>query len=145
TGVSATSQTRFLLSRDALLDALDPVVGTRTVEGLGVGLVSTATTTVTLPDSLSAGSYFLFAKADAPEELLELSEFNNLRATTVAIGPDLVVTTLTAPATAAPGGTVAVTDTTANQGASPAGASMTRYFLSTNATLEPADTPLQAR
>ena len=100
---------------------------------------------MTLPESLSAGSYFLFAKADAPEELLELSEFNNIRATTVAIGPDLVVTTLTAPATAAPGGTLVVTDTTANQGASPAPASATRYFLSTNATLEPGDTPLQTR
>jgi subtilase family serine protease len=145
TGVAASSQTRFFLSRDALLDALDAVVGTRTVDGLGVGLVSTATTTVTLPDSLPAGSYFLFAKADAPELLLELSEFNNIRATTVAIGPDLVVTTLTAPATAAPGGTLVVTDTTANQGASPADASMTRYFLSTNATLEAGDTSLQAR
>ena len=145
TGISATSQTRFFLSRDALLDALDPIVGARTVDPLGVGLVSTATTTVTLPDSLSAGSYFLFAKADAPEELLELSEFNNIRATTVAIGPDLVVTTLTAPATAAPGGTLVVTDTTTNQGASPAGASMTRYFLSANATLEAGDTPLQGR
>ena len=67
----------------------------RSVDELGVGLVSTGTTTVTLPEPLSAGSYFLFAKADAPEELLELSEFNNIRATTVAIGPDLVVTTLT--------------------------------------------------
>ena len=145
TGAAARSQTRFLLSRDALLDGSDAVIGTRTIDELGVGLVSTATTPVTLPESLSAGSYFLFARADAPEELLELSEFNNIRATTVAIGPDLVVTTLTAPATAAPGGTLVVSDTTANQGASPAAASATRYFLSTNATLEPGDTPLQAR
>jgi subtilase family serine protease len=145
TGAAAPSQTRFLLSRDALLDASDAVIGTRSVDELGVGLVSTGPTTVTLPESLSAGSYFLFAKADAPEQLLELSEFNNIRATTVAIGPDLVVTTLTAPATAAPGGTLVVTDTTANQGASPAGASATRYFLSTNATFDTGDTPLQAR
>jgi subtilase family serine protease len=145
TGTAPGSQTRYVLSRDALLDASDAVVGTRSVDELGVGLVSTGTTSVTLPEPLSAGSYFLFAKADAPEQLLELSEFNNLRATTVAIGPDLVVTTLSAPATAPPGGTLVVTDTTTNQGASPAGASATRYFLSTNATLETGDTPLQAR
>ena len=59
--------------------------------------------------------------------LFELSEFNNNRAATVGTGPDLVVTTLTAPATAPPGGTLMVTDTTANQGPSPAPASSTRY------------------
>ncbi len=145
TGASARFQTRFFLSRDALLDALDAVIGSRSIDELGVGVASTATTTVTLPELLSAGTYFLFAKADPDNELLELSEFNNIRATTVAIGPDLVVTTLTAPAIASPGGTLTVTDTTANQGASPAPATSTRYFLSANAALDAGDTALQGR
>ena len=43
------------------------------------------------------------------------------------------------PATAAPGGAIAVSDTTRNQGAAPAEASTTVYFLSSNPTLDAAD------
>ena len=145
TGPSAPSSTRFYLSRDALLDAADAGLETRAVNELAVGMSSTGTTTVVLPADLSAGTYFLFAKADALDEVVELSNTNNHRAAIVAIGPDLIVSTVTAPATAVAGGTVTVSDTTTNQGAGPAPASSTRFYLSANATFEVGDTALQAR
>lgn len=145
TGPAARFVTRFFLSQNALLDAADPVLESRTIDGLAVGASSTVTTTMTLPGSLSSGTYFLFAKADPQDEVVELSEFNNVRATTIAIGPDLVVTNLTAPATASAGGTLTVTDVTANQGAGAASSSATRFFLSANVTLEPGDIGLQSR
>jgi len=145
TGPAGRFQTRFFLSRDALLDGGDTTLESRTIDELAVGASSTASTTMTLPGGLSAGTYFLFAKADPQDEIVELSDSNNIRATTIAIGPDLLVTSLTAPPTASPGGTLTVTDITANQGAGQAPASSTRFFLSANVTLEPGDTALQAR
>jgi len=46
---------------------------------------------------------------------------------------------------AAAGGTISVTDTTKNQGGGNASASATRYFLSTNTTLDAGDTALGSR
>ncbi|HSD77737.1 MAG TPA: CARDB domain-containing protein, partial [Solirubrobacteraceae bacterium] len=58
---------------------------------------------------------------------------------------DLVVSALTAPAGAAAGDAITVTDTTANQGGGPAEPSVTRCYLSTDATHDPADVPLGGR
>ena len=61
------------------------------------------------------------------------------------IGPDLVISAVNGSTVAAAGGTVSVTETTKNQGGGNASASTTRYFLSTNATLDASDTPLGSR
>ena len=145
TGAAPQSQTAFLLSRDALLDGSDTLLGSRSIEPLAAGAASTGTRDLVLPATLAAGTYFLFAKADASGQLLELSEHNNIRAATISIGPDLTVTALTAPGTAAAGSSVLVSETTGNQGAAPAPASSTRFFLSTNALIDAADTPLGSR
>ena len=145
TGAAPHSQTTFLLSRDALLDASDTLLGSREIAAIAVGATSTGSATVVLPEPLTVGNYFLFAKADGAGELVELSENNNIRAVSMSIGPDLIVAALTAPGTAAAGSSIPVTDTTGNQGAAPAAASSTRFFLSTNALFDPADVPLAAR
>jgi subtilisin family serine protease/subtilase family serine protease len=49
---------------------------------------------------------------------------------------DLTISTITTPASAGAGDAISVGETTRNQGAGSADASVTRYFLSTNATLE---------
>jgi len=59
--------------------------------------------------------------------------------------PDLVVSALTAPATGGANGSIAVTDTTLNQGNGPAVASVTAYYLSTNTTLDASDVALGTR
>ena len=61
------------------------------------------------------------------------------------IGADLVVSALTTPSTAAAGGTFSVSDTTKNQGAGSADGSTTRFYLSTNSSLDGADVILGSR
>jgi subtilase family serine protease len=145
TGAAQASQTAYFLSQNALLDASDPQVGTRSVPELPSGSTHTATATITLPGSLQAGTYYLFAKADAPNAQFETNEQNNTRAAALAVGPDLTVTALTAPSTAGAGTSIVVTDTTTNTGAGAAPASVTRFFLSSDVFFTTTDTALQAR
>src|SRR5262249_23585465 len=61
------------------------------------------------------------------------------------IGPDLRVSSLTAPTYAAAGGTISISDTTANLSASsPAGTSTAPVYLSSTTTLDAAHLPLRA-
>jgi subtilase family serine protease len=145
TGPAAPSTTSFYLSRDVLLDASDELVGSRAVPALSPGATSAAVTTVILPDPLDAGSYTLFAKADGPGSIAESNEFNNTRLTIIQIGPDLTISAFSAPASAGAGTSITVTDTTSNPGKGAAAASTTRFYLSTDFTLDAGDTPLQDR
>ena len=144
-GTAPPTQTAFYLSANAILDAADPLVGSRVVPELATGAATTSVTPLLIPTPLSAGTYYLFAKADAPGTLWETNEFNNTKVITIAIGPDLVVTTFTAPSVAGPGTAIVVSDTTSNQGASAATASTTRFFLSSNVFLDAGDAALEAR
>ena len=56
-----------------------------------------------------------------------------------------MVSSLSAPATAAPGGTISLTDTTRNLSGSPAPASSTGFYLSLNSTIDSSDTYLGSR
>jgi subtilase family serine protease len=115
------------------------------VPPLAVGSSNAGSSTVTLPSPLEPGQYFLFAKADGPAAIQETSEFNNFRSDLLQVGPDLVVSALTAPSTAGPGQAILVSDTTKNQGGSGAGGSSTRFYLSDNFQLDAGDAALQAR
>ena len=141
----AASQTSYFLSRDVFLDGADTPLGGRPVEALAIGAASTATVSLTLPDSVATGTYFIFAKADGVGELVEVNETNNHKAAAISIGADLLVTSFTAPAAAAAGATFTVSDTTANQGSAPVPASRTSFYLSTNVAFDNADTLLQSR
>jgi subtilase family serine protease len=82
---------------------------------------------------------------DADGAVAEGQEFNNQVARSIVIGPDLVIAVLSAPSSAAAGATVAVSDTTRNQGGGAAGASVTRFYLSANGALDTGDPVLGAR
>ena len=76
----------------------------------------------------------------------ESLETNNTRSSAVVkVGADLQVTVITAPAFAAAGGSINVADTTGNQGAAPAPASSTGFYLSTNSAVDAADWFLGSR
>jgi hypothetical protein len=141
----SSSQTSYFLSRDVFLDGADTPLGGRAVEALAIGAASTAAVSLTLPNGVATGTYFIFAKADGLGELVEVNETNNHKAAAISIGPDLLVTSFTAPATAAAGATFIVSDTTANQGSAPVPASLTSFYLSTNVAFDNADTQLQSR
>ena len=143
---AAGTSTRFYLSSDSLIGAGDVLLGGRALASLAAGGSSAGATSVTIPAGTANGNYFIVAKADDTNLALESNETNNTRALAIRIGPDLRVSSLTAPAYAAAGKTLSISDTTANLSASsPAGASTTRFYLSSNATLEAADVALGSR
>src|SRR6185436_6699821 len=99
-----------------------------------------------IPLSTVAGTYYVLAKADWENAVVENTETNNTRASSaIRIGADLAITTLTAPATAAPGTAISVSDITKNQGAGNAEPSTTRFYLSTNTIFDASDVLVGAR
>jgi subtilase family serine protease len=145
TGASGGSTTSFYLSVDTAAGAGDSIIGTRSVPGLAIGASDTATTTLTVPDTTGAGSFWVIAKADAPGVISESGETNNTRIALVRIGPDLTVSALTASAIAGPGNSIVVNETTKNVGGGAADASSsTRFYLSANFTLDAGDFVLEA-
>jgi len=139
----AASTTRFYLSVNAALDATDILLdGAHSVPALTTGTSHASSTWVTIPASLATGSYYLFAKADADGLVPETNESNNTSIRTIQIGSDLVISSMTVPAKGGAGLPITIYDTTTNQGAGTTPPSQTRYYLSTNLTLDSADTPL---
>jgi len=106
---------------------------------------SSGNATVTIPATTAPGSYYLIAEADGGHAVAEFAETNNARARSIRIGADLVVSAFSAPATAGAGVVIQVSETTTNQGTGGAGASSTRFYLSTNAQLDTADAALGSR
>lgn len=142
-GSAMASTTRFYLSSNASLDASDTLLpGGRAVPSLVAGASSTGSTTVTIPSTVAVGSYYVFAKADANAAVLETNEDNNTALRSMSVGGDLVVSALTVPAKGGAGLSIVVSDTTTNKGASDVAASVTRFYLSTNASLDVTDTLL---
>src|SRR6185436_6954423 len=117
----------------------------RTVPALAAGASDSASTSVTIPAGLAAGTYYLFANADADNVMAEMQEANNTFSRTIQIGADLVLTSLTAPSDAGAGLPITVSDTTKNVGASAVPASTTSYYLSTNSLLDASDVLLGSR
>jgi subtilase family serine protease/subtilisin family serine protease len=139
------SETGFYLSTNSTWDAADTFLGTRPVPVLSAGAVHTQQTNLTIP-ATAAGTYYVIARADWNAVVAESNEFNNNRASTsIKIGPDLTVSALTIPTSAAPGGIIKVSDTTRNDGVQTAPASLTAFYLSTNTTLEASDPRLGSR
>jgi subtilase family serine protease len=79
---------------------------------------------------------------DADDQVDELTESNNTRSSPVQIGADLVVSALTSVSGVGAGETVVLSDTVTNVGSAQAGASVVRFFLSSNFSLDAGDTQL---
>ncbi len=144
-GDVVASTTRFYLSSNSSLDTADTLLSaSRTVPGLAAGASSSGSTTVTLPSPLAVGSYYVIAKADADNAIDESLETNNTLARAITIGPDLRVSSVSVTFTVPAGSTVSVTDVVQNQGGEPAVATTTRFYLSTNVSLDATDVSLDA-
>ena len=144
-GTTPATTTSYYLSADASVDSSDVLLGSRTVAALAAGASDTGSATLTIPAGTASGSYYIIAKADAGGVVSETSESNNAFARPLRVGPDLLVASVGAPASTGAGATITVTDTTRNQGGGNAPATTTRYFLSTNTTLDAGDIALGAR
>ena len=100
-GTSVPSTTRFWLSRNSLIDASDvPLAGVQTVPALPPAAVNATVVSLDIPADTAGGLYYVIAKADADGLEAESNEFNNALGRVVSIGPDFMVSSLTAPASA---------------------------------------------
>jgi uncharacterized delta-60 repeat protein len=77
--------TSFYLSGDNILDGSDTLLGSRDVPARGAGESDTATTSVTIPSGTSLGNYYIIAKADGPDEVIESVENNNTNVKAISI------------------------------------------------------------
>jgi subtilase family serine protease len=141
---AGASTTSFYLSSNTLFEPTDPLIGSRPVPQLASGATHAASTVVTIPGSTTPGTYRIFAKADGPAVVPESSENNNTRTDTIAIGPDLEVASMTAPATVGAGVAFSVSDTMSNGGGGGSTGSTTRFYLSPDSSFDATDTPLQS-
>jgi subtilase family serine protease len=143
-GSAAPSETSYYFSTNALLDAADTLLQpAHSVPQLDPGQSHVVSLSVTLPPTAPVGTYYVIAKADAAGAVVETNETNNSIIRSIQIGGDLSLSAFTAPAKGGAGRSIAVTDTTLNQGAGPVAATATRFYLSVNSLLDAGDTLLQ--
>jgi subtilase family serine protease len=144
-GSAAASSTRFYLSVNYALDAGDAELDARSVGPLAPGASSAAATSVTIPDNMTGGNFYLIAVADDGNAVPESTESNNTRFLLIRIGADLFVSTIAVPSRAAAGTMISITETTKNTGGGRADPSTTAFYLSSNPTLDAGDARLGAR
>src|SRR5262245_60382391 len=136
---AAPSTTAFYLSSNTLFDATDKFIGSRAVGALGPGQMQVMSSIVQIPAETATGSYFVLARADANGQVTESVETNNATAASIKIGPDLTESGLSVAGTLKAGGLINITETTRNAGGGAAGASTTRFYLSSNGALDAND------
>jgi subtilase family serine protease len=127
-GGAAASTTTFYLSANTSLDGTDVLLANRPVGTLAAGATNVGATTLTIPAATATGTYYLIASADGAGIVAETTETNNANVKSIKIGPDLVVSAVTAPPTAGAGRTITAGDTTTPRRGG-AGASATGFYL----------------
>lgn len=140
-----TTTTAFYLSSDSVLGGLDPILGSRIVSHLGLGATSSGTTSLTIPLNTATGTYYVIAKTDANNAAAETDESNNIKSKLIKIGPDLVISALSAPALTAAGSTISVKVTTENVGGGTTPESTTRFYLSKDKKIGSGDVLIGSR
>lgn len=141
---AAESSLALFLSDDTLLGAGDAHIGTAAVSALAAG----ASAAISMSGDIAldtGGKYYLILRADAGDTVPEQIENNNTRTHYVAVGPDLVVSRLSAPASVQPGATITIGDVTQNTSERASAPTMTRFYLSQNGRVDAADIELGSR
>ena len=149
TADAGTSFTKYYLTSNGVTPLY--LLGERSVGAITAGNTDSGSATVTVPGEVPEGSYRLLACADAGSgtggqvsQVDESDETNNCTASagSVAIsGPNLIESNVTAsPAMLdLATGTLTVSDTVQNIGTGSAGASISRWWLSTDTVKDPSD------
>ncbi|WP_437807477.1 CARDB domain-containing protein [Sorangium sp. So ce1078] len=137
---SYSARVEVSLSDDDVFTPSDPITGFAVLGYLDPGRCAElgVETAAAVPD----GTYTLGAVVDTFEEEIELSETNNAAAGSdigVGYGPDLIVSAVSGPPSALPGGGFGVQVTVCNQGTTPNQTPLVDVLLSPDATIEPSD------
>ncbi|MBI2833791.1 MAG: hypothetical protein HYX76_05125 [Acidobacteria bacterium] len=86
-GAAGVSTTRIYLSTDKTLDGDDVLVGSRGVPGLAPGASSSGAASVAIPASTATGTFYLIAKADGDDAVVEAKENNNVKVKSITVSP----------------------------------------------------------
>jgi hypothetical protein len=122
------SVTAFYLSKTQDLSGSLGKVGERAIGAFTGAAIVTGQTTLTIPAGLTAGTYWIVARADDRNDVPEALEDNNVVVHDVKLGPDLIVSQVSASPGSTPG-TVVVSDTVRNRGTTKAVASTVVFSL----------------
>ena len=86
-GAADATVTRFYLSTNSALDATDLLLGSRELGPLNAGATSTGSTSLVIPAGLTPKSYYVIARTDDLDTLVETAENNNTRAMSLKVNP----------------------------------------------------------
>jgi uncharacterized repeat protein (TIGR01451 family) len=137
-GDSAGFYVSIYLSPDETINTYDRAITTFYVSPLPAGAQRTYTVKPLIPGTLAPGIYYIGAIADTGNRVGESNENNNSLAgnkISFVSRIDLVITSVSGPATASPGQQVAFTATVKNQGSANAGQFYVTVYLSTDSTI----------
>jgi uncharacterized protein YkwD len=165
--IALYSYTSLYLSADPTVDSGDTYLGRVYTSTLSGGSARTVSSMVTIPSGTGTGIYYLCAVADGTGRISEEDEQNNTGLTSIIVQgssqttplptmtpvpttplpgglvkPDLVVTGVSAPASASPGSRVTVSATVKNAGDTSASYSYTSFYLSADQSVDSGDTYL---
>lgn len=131
TSTSAVSTIAFYLSIDSTLQTADLQIGTINTTAISAGQYYFLFKTLTIPANTTPGTYYIIAKADNANAIAEANENNNLAwfNLTVLATPDLLTTTVGAPASISAGNTISLICQVSNNGLATANATQVHYFL----------------
>ncbi|HMV99796.1 MAG TPA: CARDB domain-containing protein [Acidobacteriota bacterium] len=136
--VATPTTSQMYFSTDSTITPTDTLVGTLNTPAIESSASVTVTGTVTVPEALPAGNYFLGVMVDANRQLNETSETNNTAAVRFTVGglADLSVPEMTVtPTLVSVGDEVTVSATLQNQGMLAAPASRYVLVVSADATI----------
>jgi alpha-tubulin suppressor-like RCC1 family protein len=143
------------LSTDNVITPSDTYLGSRQINGLAPGASHTGDTTFAIPNTLPGGTYYIGAIADMLSNgsnpnysnlIKESDETNNALAgnAIVVTGPDLIMTTVSGPATGLTGNQITINSTVATTGGGSSGFYVA-FYLSSDNVITPSDTYLGFR
>lgn len=141
-GESGGFYVSIYLSADAIITTYDRAITTFYVSPLPADAQRTYTSKPLIPGTLALGTYYIGAIADTGNRVGESNENNNALAgnqVSVLSRVDLVITSVSGPATASLGQQIGFTATVKNQGSANAGQFYVTVYLSTDSTITKAD------
>ena len=133
------SQTGIYLSVNNTFGGDTALLPKISVPALAAGASALAAVAVTIPVATAPGEDFIIALADDRQVTPEGSERNNARACPLTVGPDLLISSIVAPASAVRGTAVVAAITVRNDGGATAAASVLRLHFSTDNVLSADD------
>ena len=140
-GTAEPTTTAVYLSVNSLFDATDQRLFETGIWSSGTGSVGDVDGEHHPSGGTDGRSYYLLRRRRCRTgRALESYETNNTYTRTLRIGPDLEVSALTVPQSAAPGSVISIGSTVTNEGGGDAGAFAVTFYLSANYNLDGTDT-----